>query len=64
VATALGGSAWDKAGKIWYDTLRSLHSASQFVDMVTMSTQAAGTRYGTGSTEEKAVAKAWKDVGF
>lgn len=64
LARALGGYAWEKAGLIWYDTLRSLHQTSQFVDMVTMSTQAAATRYGAGSVEEKAVAKAWKDVGF
>jgi len=64
VARALGGHAWEKAGRIWYDTLRALHQTSSFTDMVKMTTQCAGARYGAGSTEEKAVAKAWKDVGF
>ncbi len=64
LSRALGGYAWEKAGRIWYDTLRALHSTSNFLDMVAKSTQAAGGLYGAGSIEEKAVAKAWKDVGF
>ncbi len=64
LSRALGGYAWEKAGKIWYDTLRALHSTSDFLEMVAKSTQAAGGLYGAGSAEEKAVAKAWKDVGF
>jgi Zn-dependent metalloprotease len=63
-ARALGGKAWDKPGRIWYNTLRALHQTSQFSDMVAMSTQTAGTLYGAGGTVEKALAKAWKDVGF
>jgi len=64
LARALGGNAWEKAGLIWYNTLRALHQTSNFADMVAMSTQNAGTLYGAGSAAEKAVAKAWKDVGF
>ena len=64
VALALGGNAWEKAGLIWYNTLRALHQTSDFAAMVAMSTQTAGGLYGAGSAEEKAVAKAWKDVGF
>ena len=64
LARALGGNAWERAGLIWYNTLRALHQTSDFANMVSMSTQSAGALYGAGSTEEKAVAKAWKDVGF
>ena len=64
VATALGGSAWVKAGKIWYRTLLALNRTSNFAQMVEMTTQSAATLYGPGSTEEKAVTKAWKAVGF
>ena len=64
LARSLGGSAWVRAGRIWYDTLRALHQTSDFTDMVSMTMQCAGTRFGSGSKEEKAVAKAWKDVGF
>lgn len=63
-ATELGGRAWEKAGKIWYKTLLGLTPLSQFSDMVTVSTESAGALYGANSTEEKAVAKAWKAVGF
>jgi Zn-dependent metalloprotease len=64
VATTLGGNAWEKAGHIWYRTLLALHQTSNFADMVEMSTQNAATLFGAGSTEEKAVIKAWKAVGF
>jgi Zn-dependent metalloprotease len=61
VATALGGSAWVKAGDIWYRTMLALNPHSDFAQMVAMSTQMAAA---LGTTEEKAVAKAWKAVGF
>jgi Zn-dependent metalloprotease len=64
VATELGGKAWEKAGQIWYRTLLSLTPNSNFKAMVTTSMQSAGALYGAGSAEEKAVAKAWKAVGF
>jgi Zn-dependent metalloprotease len=64
VATALGGHAWEKAGQIWYRTLLALTQTSNFVDMVQMTTQTAAGLFGSGGTEEKAVAKAWKTVGF
>ena len=64
VATAIGGRAWEKAGAIWYRTMLALNHSSDFVQMVAMSTQNAAALYGHGSKEEKAVIKAWQDVGF
>jgi Zn-dependent metalloprotease len=64
VAHALGGRAWLKAGRIWYDTMRALHKTSDFKAMVAMSTQCAGALYGANSPEENAVAQAWKAVGL
>jgi Zn-dependent metalloprotease len=64
VATSLGGYAWDKAGRIWYRTMLALNSRSDFKQMVAMSTQNAAALFGHGSTEEKAVVKAWQAVGF
>ena len=64
VATALGGRAWEKAGPIWYRTLLALNHTSDFAQMVTMTMQNAATLFGHGSKEEKAVVKAWQDVGF
>jgi Zn-dependent metalloprotease len=64
VARALGGNAWDKPGQIWYKTLRALHQTSTFAEMAAMTVQCAGALFGAGSAPEKAVTKAWKDVGF
>ena len=64
VATAIGGKAWEKAGAIWYRTLLALNHSSDFAQMVAMTTQNAAALYGHGSKEEKAVMKAWQDVGF
>jgi Zn-dependent metalloprotease len=64
VATSLGGRAWEKAGRIWYRTLLALNQTSDFAQMVDMSTQNAAALFGSGSSEEKAVIKAWKAVGF
>jgi len=64
VAMELGGRAWEKAGKIWYDSLRALNQSSDFAQMVAQTEASAGMLYGAGSIEQKAVRKAWKDVGF
>jgi len=64
LATSLGGYAWEKAGRIWYQTMLALTPSSAFDDMVERSTQVSGGLFGAGSTEEKAVTKAWKSVGF
>jgi Zn-dependent metalloprotease len=63
-ATSLGGNAWDKMGRIWYQTMLALTPTSVFTDMVARSTQEAGGLFGAGSPEEKAVTKAWQAVGF
>lgn len=64
VATSLGGNAWEKAGRIWYDTLRALNRTSDFAQMAAMTGQSAAALFGHGSTEEKAVVNAWKAVGL
>jgi Zn-dependent metalloprotease len=64
VANELGGRAWERAGLIWYKTLLALHKTSSFAEMVDMSTQCAAGQYGASSKEAKAVARAWKAVGF
>ncbi len=64
VAKEIGGKAWERAGRIWYKTLLKLTSTSQFTDMVENTIETASTLYGSGSTEHKAVVKAWKTVGF
>ncbi|MEK2474203.1 M4 family metallopeptidase [Streptomyces noursei] len=64
VAMALGGYAWEKAGRIWYQTLTSgtLPSDADFPTFAQATTATAHTLYGPG-TEEDAVRKAWGQVG-
>lgn len=64
VATAIGGYAWEKAGKIWYDTLtKKLSATAQFKDAAQATLASAAEFFKPGSDEEKAVHSAWKTVG-
>jgi Zn-dependent metalloprotease len=64
-ATRLGGYAWEKTGRIWYETLRDsrLRTNSGFKRFAALSVANAGRLYGVGSVEQVAVASAWEDVG-
>jgi Zn-dependent metalloprotease len=63
-AIALGGKAWEVAGKIWYAALtRKLHARSTFRDCAAATIAAAGELFGRGGAAEGAVAQAWKAVG-
>lgn len=64
-AMELGGYAWEKAGRIWYITLtEKLRERSDFNEAAKMTSDVAGTLYGKGSIEQKAVQKAWESVGI
>ncbi|MBG0737943.1 M4 family metallopeptidase [Paeniglutamicibacter antarcticus] len=61
-ATALGGSAWEKAGKIWYTTLtKHLHPNTQFSEAALATVAVAGELF--SSTAQTAVRNAWLEVG-
>ena len=66
VATRLGGHAWEKAGLIWYDTLRDsqLRPLSGFNKFARLTVANAGRLFGQGSPEQQAVRDSWKDVGI
>lgn len=66
VATELGGKSWERAGRIWYDTLTGgeLAADAQFADFARLSTAAAVARYGDGGPEHQALQKAWSTVGL
>lgn len=64
VAMNLGGRAWEKAGRIWYKTMRALVESSDFAAMVAMTDQVSAAEFGPNSAETKAVRDAWKSVGF
>jgi Zn-dependent metalloprotease len=62
-AIELGGYAWEKAGLIWYRALcDKLTKDSNFVRAANACILAAREEFGTGSLEEQAVTKAWKQV--
>jgi Zn-dependent metalloprotease len=61
----LGGYAWEKAGQIWYVTLRDkLTSSSNFQECGNQTFQVAGALFGAGSLEQQAVKKGWEEVGI
>jgi Zn-dependent metalloprotease len=65
VAGALGGHAWERAGRIWYETLRDpqLRTNAGFARFARLTLGCAARLYGAGSLEEEAVRDAWRQVG-
>jgi Zn-dependent metalloprotease len=64
VADRLGGNAWDRAGRIWYDALGSgLRPTTDFATFAAATLSAAQARYGDGSEESAAVRAGWAAVG-
>jgi Zn-dependent metalloprotease len=65
VARELGGYAWEKAGKIWYITLRDkLTATTDFLTAANLTYEVAGDLYGNNSPEQNAVVKGWEEVGI
>src|SRR5438874_771135 len=63
-AVALGGFAWEKVGKIWYNAFtRKLQSSASFADAANATYEAAGELFGVGKAEQIAIGEAWKAVG-
>jgi Thermolysin metallopeptidase, alpha-helical domain/Thermolysin metallopeptidase, catalytic domain/TIR domain len=65
VAHALGGFAWEKAGRIWYESLmdKSLKKNSLFEDFARLNVRIADKLYGPNK-EVDAVKAGWKAVGI
>jgi Zn-dependent metalloprotease len=64
-ATALGGYAWEKAGKIWYVAARDkFASNTDFQAAANLTHDVAGELFGAGSQEQEAVAYGWDGVGI
>jgi Zn-dependent metalloprotease len=63
-AVALGGFAWEKPGRIWYDTLRDrrLKQNATFRQFARLTVQNAEHAY--GPYERDAVTAAWAEVGI
>ena len=62
-ATALGGHAWERAGRIWYEALRDarLKRTATFTQFARLTVQNAAHFF--GNAERQAVAGAWAEVG-
>jgi Zn-dependent metalloprotease len=64
-AIEIGGFSWEKAGLIWYLTLKDkLKFDSNFQSCANFTWQVAGEKFGTGSLEQQAVKKGWDAVGI
>lgn len=63
VASQLGGYSWERAGHIWYETLRDprLRPNATFLSFARLTVLVAARLYGSGD-EEKAVRDAWAQV--
>lgn len=64
VSLDLGGFAWERAGRIWYDAITGDIAADcDFVTFARLTEAAAERRFGTASPEHRAVGRAWTRVG-
>lgn len=63
-AIALGGHAWDVAGRIWYETLRDRRLKANATFRQFAALTAANAVQGFGTAEQRAVAAAWHEVGI
>ena len=63
-AIAIGGFAWETAGKIWYEAMLQLTPNSNFDRMVTITKNIALALYGKESKEYESVVHGWETVGL
>jgi len=64
-AVALGGNAWEQAGRIWYEALRDskLRPNAGFRTFARLTVVSAGRLYGPNSPEQRAIHDSWMKVG-
>src|SRR5262249_9603468 len=65
-AVAIGGFAWEKAGRIWYEALRDERLKAEntkFIDFARLTHKVAGRLYGERGDEAAAVRMGWETVG-
>jgi Zn-dependent metalloprotease len=65
-AIGLGGYAWEKAGRIWYEALRdsALRENTGFRRFASLTVLTAARLHGAGGPEQAIVARAWAAVGI
>ncbi|WP_395106996.1 M4 family metallopeptidase [Actinomadura sp. SCN-SB] len=64
-ATAIGGHSWEKAGRVWYDTLTGgkISATTDFAGFAAATVATATELYGGESAETRAIRDAWTGVG-
>jgi len=64
-ALAIGGFAWERAGRIWYDTLcdRRLSNVAEFDEFAALTIAHAQRRFSGEPGVGRAVEEAWRQVG-
>jgi Zn-dependent metalloprotease len=65
-ATKIGGNAWEKAGKIWFEALTGggITPEADFEAAAKATQDAAASLFGAEGAEHTAVAEAWREVGL
>ena len=64
-AVAMGGRAWERAGRIWYVAGRDkFETSTDFQRAANLTFEAAAELYGSGSAEQQAVQYGWESVGI
>jgi Zn-dependent metalloprotease len=63
-AVAVGGKAWEKVGRVWYQVMQNLLPQSNFADCAAQARAVAGSMFPGDATLAKAVDDAWKQVGL
>lgn len=64
-AASIGGRAWERAGRVWFDTLaaKGMPKDVDFAGFAERTVAAATKRYRKGSSVVRAVDEAWRAVG-
>ncbi|MFG1999656.1 M4 family metallopeptidase [Spirillospora sp. NPDC048911] len=64
-SAAIGGNAWEKAGRVWYDTLTggAIKTDEDFTGFAAATIATATGLYGADAAETRAVKEAWAGVG-
>jgi Zn-dependent metalloprotease len=63
-AKSLGGRAWERAGKIWYEALLGLKARAGFESAAAMTVRTAAELFPRSRKTARAVAEGWRAVGI
>jgi Zn-dependent metalloprotease len=63
-ASRMNAPAWERAGKIWYESLLKLSEHTTFAEFAATTYSVAGELFGDSSQERSAVESGWQAVGI